>query len=86
MPTPLGEVDIRLRFTRDESAHIMAWSTVPLVGEVRDTQGSFEVREGRLVFDAIQGGTSVEYWFENGKLVIRYDDGKVVRLEKQVER
>lgn len=81
--TMLGAVRLNVTFRREGPVSIVAWSTLPLVGKVRSTQGSYEVKNGSITSDSIHGGTSMEYWFDSGDLMLKYSDGKTVRLHRK---
>ena len=81
--TKLGEVKIRLTFKEEGPVKIVAWSDLPIVGQVRNTTAPYTVRNNVIHSDAIRGGTSVEYWFDGDNLMIRYSDGKTVRFTRQ---
>lgn len=81
--TSMGAVDIELTFREDGPVRILAWSDLPLVGQVRNKEAPYEVRDHTIQSDAIRGGTSVEYRFnEQGQLVIEYKDGKTVTFDR----
>ena len=58
----------------------MEWSDIPFVGQVRDKTAPYEVHGSVISSEAIRGGTSVEYSFESDDLIIKYKEGKTVRL------
>lgn len=80
--TSMGEVKIRLTFRKRGSVRILAWSDLPFVGQVRNKQAPYEIHGNTLTSDAIRGGTSVNYRFKNGDLLIEYKDGKTVRFTR----
>lgn len=79
----LGEVKIQLTFKEEGPVRILAWSELPFVGQVRNKQGPYEVHGNTISSDAIRGGTSVNYRFDGGDLIIEYKDGKTVRFNRQ---
>ena len=81
--TPAGDVDIRVTFREEGPVKVVAWSELPFVGKVRETKGPYEIHGNTITSQAIRGGTSVKYWFDQGQLVIQYDDGKTVRFTRQ---
>jgi hypothetical protein len=81
--TSMGEVRIRLTFRQQGRMKLAAWSDIPFVGQVRDKTAPYEVTDSTISSDAIRGGTTVEYWFEGGDLIIRYKEGKTVRFTRQ---
>lgn len=78
-----GAAEIKLTFKDEGPVRIMAFSTLPLVGKVRETSGPYEVNENTITSEAIRNGTSVQYHFEGEQLVIEYKDGKTVRFRRQ---
>lgn len=79
----IGEVKIKLTFLEYDGMKLAAWSDIPFVGQVRDKKGSYEVQGNIVSSEAIRGGTSVEFWFEDEDLIIKYKDGKTVRFHKE---
>jgi len=80
--TKIGDVRLKLVFGRRGSVKIVAYSEMPFVGKVKQTEGPYTVSGSTISSQAIRGGTSVQYWFDDGKLMIRYSDGKTVRFSK----
>lgn len=78
-----GAAEIKLTFKDEGPVRILAFSTLPLVGKVRETSGPYEVNENTITSEAIRNGTSVKYHFEGDQLVIEYKDGKTVRFRRQ---
>lgn len=78
----IGQVKIELTFKKEGPVHLLAWSELPLVGQVRNKTAPYEVTNGKLHSDALRGGTTVDYWFEGGNLMIKYKEGQVVRFTK----
>ena len=83
VPTSAGDVKIQVTFRQEGPVRIVAWSELPFVGKVRETKGPYEVHGNTISSSAIRGGTSVQYWFDQGELIIKYSDGKTVRLHRQ---
>ena len=81
--TDSGDVRIRLTFREDGPVKIAAWSELPLIGQVRDKTAPFEVHGNTITSDAIRGGTTVHYRFDQGDLIIEDEDGKTVRFTRQ---
>lgn len=81
--TKMGDVKIRLTFKKQGPVSIMAWSDLPFVGQVRDKQAPYDVHGNTISSEAIRGGTSVQYRFDGGDLIIEYKDGKAVRFKRQ---
>lgn len=79
----MGEVKVQLTFRRDGPVRILAWSDLPLVGKVRDKRAAYEIKGNTLQSDALRGGTSVDYRFDGGDLIIEYKEGKSVRFKRQ---
>jgi hypothetical protein len=77
----MGEVDIRLTFRREKKAALLAWSDIPLVGQVRDLKGSFSVHGDTISSEAIRDGKEATFSFESDQLVLRFKSGKVVRFD-----
>lgn len=80
--SPIGEVRIQLTFKEDGPVRIMAWSELPLVGQVRNKTAAYTVEGGVIRSDAVGNGTRCEYWFEDGHLMLRYEDGRVIRFTR----
>lgn len=81
---PMGQVDIRLSFQEQGPVRILAWSELPLVGQVRSKTAPYKIQDHTLVSEAIRGGTSVKYWFTpQGQLVIQYQDGQRIVFERK---
>ena len=80
---PVGRANIRVTFNEEGPARVVAWSTLPLVGEVKDTKGPYRVEGNKIISDAIQGGSTVQYRFEGDNLVIQYEDGKTLKFKRQ---
>ena len=79
----MGEVKIKLVFRRKGPMSLMAWSDLPLVGQVRDKEAPFEATANTIHSDAIRGGTTVNYHInDQGQLVIEYRDGKTVTFSR----
>jgi hypothetical protein len=78
----MGEVKIRLSFRQQGRMKLAAWSDIPFVGQVRDKTGPYEATSSTISSEAIRGGTTVDYWFDGGDLIIRYKDGKTVRFSR----
>lgn len=78
----IGPVEVQVRFREEGPVKIMAWSELPLVGKVRDVSGPYEVEGNTIKSETIRGGTSVQYRFEGGNLVIEYEDGETVRFRR----
>ena len=81
--TKMGEVMVKLTFREDGPMKLAAWSDIPFVGQVRDKTAGYEVRGNVISSEAIRGGTSVEYSFDEDDLIIRYKEGKTVRFKRQ---
>lgn len=81
--TPAGDADVKLTFREEGPVKIVAWSELPLIGKVGETKGPYEVHGNTISSEAIDGGTSVNYWFDQNQLVIEYKDGKTVRFKRQ---
>lgn len=79
----LGEVKVRLTFRREGPVKIVAWSDIPFVGKVRDKTAPYEVHGNTISSGALRGGTSVQFRFDGGDLIIEYKDGKTVRFKRQ---
>ena len=62
---------------------LAAWSDIPFVGQVRDRTAPYEVHGNVISSEAIRGGTTVEYWFDEDDLIIKYREGKTVRFRRQ---
>lgn len=78
----LGDVKLRVTFRKDGPVRILAWSQLPFVGQVRDKQAAYEIHGNTITSDALRGGTSVNYRFDNGDLLIEYKDGKTIRFTR----
>jgi hypothetical protein len=79
----MGEVKIKLVFRREGPMSLMAWSDIPLVGQVRDKEAPFEATANTIHSDAIRGGTTVNYHInDQGQLIIEYRDGKTVTFSR----
>ncbi len=78
----MGQVKIKLTFHEAGGMKLAAWSDIPFVGQVRDKKGAYEVHGNVISSEAIRGGTSVIFWFENDDLLIQYKDGKTVRFHR----
>ena len=79
----MGEVKIRLTFSREKKATLLAWSDIPFVGQVRDLKGSFSVHGDTISSEAIRDGKKAKFSFENEQLVLRFKSGKVVRFDRE---
>ena len=79
----VGNVKVRLTFREEGPMKLAAWSDIPFAGQVRDKTAPYEVHGNVISSEAIRGGTSVEYWFENDDLIIKYREGKTVRFRRQ---
>ncbi|HVX83204.1 MAG TPA: hypothetical protein VH253_00150 [Phycisphaerae bacterium] len=79
----MGQVKVQVTFKKQGSLHLIAWSDIPLVGQVRNKSGPYEVKGDVISSQAIRGGTSVKYWFDGGDLVIQYAAGKQVRFHRK---
>ena len=79
----IGEVKIKLTFREEGTMKIAAWSELPLVGQVRDLKGPYEVQGDTISSKAIRGGTAAKYWFEGEQLVLQFEDGKTVRFQRE---
>ena len=79
----LGSVKIRLTFREEGPMKLAAWSDIPFVGQVRDRTAPYEVHGNVISSEAIRGGTSVEFWFEDDDLIIKYREGKAIRFRRQ---
>lgn len=79
--TKLGDVKIKLVFHDEGPVKILAWSDLPLVGQVRNKSAPYAVHDHTISSEALRGGTSVKYWFDDqGHLIIQYNDGKTVQF------
>ena len=78
-----GGAKVKVTFKEDGPVKIVAWSTLPFVGQVRETSGPYEVHGNTIESEAIHGGTSVKYWFDGDHLVIQYSDAKNVKFRRQ---
>ena len=78
----MGEVKIRLTFHKKGPVEILAWSDLPLVGQVRNKEAAYEIHGNTISSDALRGGTSVNYRFDGVDLIIEYKDGKSVRFTR----
>jgi len=78
----IGQVKVKLTFRKDGQMKLAAWSDIPFAGQVRDKTAPYEVNGDVISSEAIRGGTSVTYWFEGDKLVIRYKEGKTVTFHR----
>jgi hypothetical protein len=81
--TKLGDVKVQVTFKEQGPVKILAWSDLPLVGQVRDKQAPYEVHGNTISSDALRGGTSVKYHFDGDDLIIQYNDGKTVRFNRK---
>ena len=79
----LGSVRVQLTFREEGPMKLAAWSDVPFVGQVRDKTAPYEVHGNVISSEAIRGGTTVEYWFDEDDLIIKYREGKTVRFRRQ---
>lgn len=77
-----GEATIKLSFRDDGRMKLAAWSDILFVGQVRDKTAPYEVHGNTISSEAIHGGTSVDFRFEDDKLIITYEDGKSVRFHR----
>lgn len=83
----LGSAEIHFTLKRSDQVHIAAWSDIPFVGQVRNKEAPFHTEDGKLVSDAIRGGTKVKYHFTpEDNLVIQYQDGKRITFHKTNDR
>jgi hypothetical protein len=83
VPSKIGPVRIRLTFREDGPVKIMAWSELPFVGQVRDKTAPYEATDSTIHSEALEGGTTVDYWFNpDGRLIIEYRDGKTVAFSR----
>lgn len=78
----MGDVKVKLTFREDGPVRILAWSELPLVGQVRNKQAPYEIHGNTISSQALRGGTSVKYRFDGDVLVIEYQDGKTVRFTR----
>ncbi len=79
----MGEVRIRLTFSREKNTTLMAWSDILFVGQVRDLEGPFSVHGNTISSAAIRDGKKATFSFENDQLVLRFKSGKVVRFDRE---
>lgn len=75
-----GGAEVKVTSKEDGPVKIVAWSTLPFVGEVRETSGRYEVHGNEIRSEAIHGGTSVTYRFEGENLMARYSDGTTIEF------
>lgn len=78
----MGDVKIKLTFNKDGPVRILAWSDLPFVGQVRDKRAPYEIHGNTISSEALRGGTTVKYRFDNGDLIIEYKDGKTIRFTR----
>ncbi len=81
----VGEVTIKLSFREEGGMKLVAWSELFFVGKVKEMQGPYKVRGNTISSKAIRGGTKAKFWFEDGKLVLEFEDGKIVRFRRETE-
>jgi hypothetical protein len=79
----LGEVKIKLRFRKEGSLTILAWSDIPFAGKVKDLKEPYEIHGDTIRSKAIRGGTTAKYSFEGEHLVLQFEEGKVVRFRRE---
>ncbi len=77
----MGEVEIRITFSREEKVLVLAWSDIPFVGKVRDLKGPFSVLGDTISSEAIRDGKNAIFSFESNQLVLRFKSGKVIRFD-----
>lgn len=82
--SPLGPIKNRVTFHKEGEVSICTWSVLPFLEgkELRTTKGPFKVEGDTITSNSIEGGTKVQYHFEGDDLVIRYGNGKTVRLHR----
>lgn len=82
--SPIGDVKVQVTFKQEGPVKILAWSELPFVGQVRDKKAPYEADGDTISSDALRGGTTVKYRFdERGRLVITYADGKSVTFTRK---
>ncbi len=79
----MGEVRIRLTFSREKQTTLLAWSDILFVGQVRDLKGSFSVHGDTISSEAIRDGKMAKFSFVIDQLVLRFKSGKVVRFDRE---
>ncbi len=79
----IGQVKIRLVFSRQGNVTVLAWSDLPLIGQVRDLEGPFTVRGDTISSTAIRDGKSARFSFQNAQLVLRLKSGKTVYFTRE---
>lgn len=79
----MGEVKIRLTFSREKKVGFMAWSDIPFVGKVRDLKGAFSVDGDTIRSEAIRDGKKANFSFEDKQLLLRFTSGKVLRFDRK---
>ena len=81
----LGEVTIRLSFREEGGMTLVAWSELIFAGKVKETKGPYKVSGDTISSKAIRGGTKAKFMFEDEKLVLEFEDGKIVRFHHDPE-
>ena len=79
----MGEVRIRLTFSREKNATLLAWSDILFAGQVRDLKGPFSVHGDTISSEAIREGKKATFSFESDQLVLHFKSGKVVRFDRE---
>jgi len=79
----MGEVRIRLAFSREKNATLLAWSDILFAGQVRDLKGPFSVHGDTISSEAIREGKKATFSFESDQLVLHFKSGKVVRFDRE---
>jgi hypothetical protein len=79
----LGEVKIKLRFRKEGSLTILAWSDIPFAGKVKDLKEPYVIHGDTNRSKAIRGGTTAKYSFEGDHIVLQFEEGKVVRFRRE---
>jgi hypothetical protein len=81
----VGKVTIKMSFREEDGMKLVAWSELFFVGKVKDMKGPYKVRGDTISSKAIRGGTKAKFWFEGERLVLQFEDGKIVRFDRETE-
>jgi hypothetical protein len=80
--SPIGPVKIELVLRPDGSCHINAWTTGPLTARLKDANGTYAIRGGRLCSHLLKTG-SCPFVLDDGNLLVEYKPGQIVTFHRE---
>jgi hypothetical protein len=81
----IGPLKVEMVLRRNGSCHVNLWTDGPVVAQLRDKEGAYELKGDRICSELLNRG-SCRYWFEGRKLMVEYKTGTILGFERKNAR